>query len=129
MLPTHISLLSLLRPAPANISRPDEVSLTPPLDFALFATPSFPELDQVEETVGRSPRSRPLSGLGGDSLTAEIARGGQLYDETHHVLRQLRLRERHIRYTIAGLVLIFGVVGGHSGSSHRVVRRGRYGGR
>lgn len=65
----------------------------------------------MEETVGRSPRSRPLSGLGGDSLTAEIARGGQLYDETHHVLRQLRLRERHIRYTIAGLVLIFGVVG------------------
>ena len=65
----------------------------------------------MEEAVGRSPRSTLFSGLGDDPITAEIARHGRLYDETHHVLRQLRVRERHIRYTIAGLVLIFGIVG------------------
>lgn len=65
----------------------------------------------MEEAIGRSPRSTLFSGLGDDSITAEIARHGRLYDETHHVLRQLRVRERHIRYTIAGLVLIFGIVG------------------
>ncbi|MDS1116583.1 GGDEF domain-containing protein [Gordonia westfalica] len=65
----------------------------------------------MEEAVGRSPRSTLFSGLGDDPITAEIARHGRLYDETHHVLRQLRVRERHIRYTIAGLVLVFGIVG------------------
>ncbi|MEO9329745.1 GGDEF domain-containing protein [Gordonia aurantiaca] len=41
----------------------------------------------------------------------EIARGTAIHDETHHVFQQITLRERHIRYTIAALVLVFGVVG------------------
>ncbi|MCK8614103.1 GGDEF domain-containing protein [Gordonia sp. C13] len=64
----------------------------------------------MEETIGRPPSSTPFSGFARDSITAEIARRSGLYDETLDVLRQLRLRERHIRYTIAGLVLVFGVV-------------------
>ncbi len=82
----------------------------------------------MEEAVGRSPRSTLFSGLGDDPITAEIARHGRLYDETHHVLRQLRVRERHIRYTIAGLVLIFGIVGTLALFTPPAARRGRCGG-
>lgn len=56
--------------------------------------PPISGVEQVKESAGRR----------------EIARGTAIYDETHHVLQQIRLRESHIRYSIAALVLVFGLI-------------------
>ncbi|MFE0750987.1 diguanylate cyclase [Gordonia sp. NPDC058843] len=44
-------------------------------------------------------------------MSADIAGHLHLYDDADHVLNQVRMRERHVRYTIAALVVICGLLG------------------